>query len=125
MNHFYLSPSLPVNLYLYKDESLDDKLFTDNKFILFIHLIYILLVIIYWIYFRFFLTLEKNLMLNCNKSFVFRKQDVIDQNILNPIIIDGFLDDAGIFKVMGVINRDIGIFKYLYILILNYNLYFI
>ncbi len=119
MNHFYLSPKLPVNLYFYKDESLDDKLYNDNKLILFIHLIYIFLIIIYWIYFRFLLNFEKNLMLTCDKSFVFRKQGVIDQNILNPIIIDSFKGEVGIFKVMGVINKNIGIFKYLYILIIK------
>ena len=58
-------------------------------------------------------------MLNCDKSFVFRKQGVIDQNILNPIIIDSFKGEVGIFKVIGVINKNIGIFKYLYILIIK------
>ena len=119
INDFYLSPSLPVNLYFSKKESIDDNSFIDNQSILFIHIIYILLIIIYWIYFRFFLTFEKNLMFNCNKSFIFRKQEVIDQNILNPIIIGGFKGEVGIFKVMSVINKDIGIFKYLYILILK------
>ena len=117
--HFYKSPSLPVDKYDYYDKTLDDKLFSDIMVISIIHICYIILVMVIWFYFRFPLSFERNLLLSTNKTFIFRKRGIIDQNIVNPIILDGFKGEAGIFKVMRFINKNIGFFKYIYILLLK------
>ena len=76
--HYYRKPSSSDNDYEIPIKDIKDDLFNDNYFICLIHIALLAVVILNWVYFKFTLCFQKNIMLKYNKNFIFRKTCYMD-----------------------------------------------
>lgn len=119
--HYYRKPSSSDNDYEIPIKDIKDDLFNDNYFICLIHIALLAVVILNWVYFKFTLCFQKNIMLKYNKNFIFRKTNTDGlQNITNPKIINYFkTGNESIISIMNEINKGITVMDFLSIFFLD------
>lgn len=109
MIHHYRGTKSSYNDYEIPVKDTRDNLFDDNYYISLIHMVFLVLIILNWLYFKFILCFQRNIMLTYNKNFIFRKKNILNkQNIMNIKIINYFkTDQENIFGILREINKGI------------------
>ena len=109
MIHHYRGTNSSDNDYEIPVKNTRDTLFDDNYYISLIHMAFLALIILNWLYFKFILCFQRNIMLSYNKNFIFRKKNILNkQNITNVKIINYFkTDQENIFGILREINQGI------------------
>ena len=114
MYHYYRSPDLDISLYEEKDESLKYHLFRSNLILSIIQIVYLLLFLFIWYYFRYSNSYQLNLMQLYNHNFVFKKKNedtILSQNVVNLFRQD---EKISVLKVQSEINKKITTSQMLY-----------
>jgi len=119
LNHFYMSTSLPEELY---SISIEDKykIENDNFILAIIQISYISLILIVWFFFQFPLTLFYNLMTGDSTTFLFKKEGEEKREIIYK-----FNETSSVkgtirhFKFVGNVNRHTGFWKKLKVSLLD------
>jgi hypothetical protein len=94
MYHYYISPDVDFSVYDIKDESLTYHIFFSNLIVSIIQILFLILSLIIWFYFRFINYYQYNLMQKFNQSFIFRRKN--EEKIISPEVIDLFKEDKQI-----------------------------
>ena len=111
MYHYYISPDVDFSVYDIKDESLTYHIFISNLIVSIIQILFLILSLIIWFYFRFINYYQYNLMQKFNQSFIFRRKN--EEKIISPEVIDLFKEDKqiSVYNVQKDINKDISLYK--------------
>ena len=113
MNHFYRSPDLPSNEYDVVDDGAVYNLYNDNMFLALFQIVFLLIFLFIWYYFKFPNCYQKNLMKLNNRTFVFRKKG--EKNKISQKIIDFFQeDDISVMSVLSDINKNVSKWEVFY-----------
>ena len=116
MKNFYKSPDSDKAVYDTKEPGIETKQFTDNLIIAIIQVVFTGLMTINWLFFKFILTFQQNVMNSEDMHFVFKKKG--DENAIPLKIVEYFQNkDASTFSMIRERTREISIFKLLYICI--------
>ncbi len=118
MYHYYISANVDDSIYDVKDNDLKYHLFFTNTVLSLIQIIFLLICLIIWFFFRFFNCYQMNLMKENNQNFIFRKKN--QDNKISNEVIDLFNEnkDISISKVQSTINKSIPITRKLFTLII-------
>jgi len=119
MYHYYRSYSLDYEEYNKIDKKNLNKTYKDIVIIIVIKLIICIFSFIVWTYFKFILEYQKNIIFLEEKNFIFRESGKTMQNINNPVIVKYFKGNGSLFKTMELINKNLGFFRKVKILVLD------
>ena len=117
--HYYKDYSLDYYEYNEIDKSILFIKFKDIVIIIVIKLLLIVFTFIIWSYFKLILEFQRNVIFHEEKNFIFFDSEEQTQNIHNPIIVEYFQRDGSLFKVWKLINRNLGFFNKIKILIFD------
>ena len=113
MRHYYHSPTLPNDTYNVMDMSLTHYIFFDNMIVAIVQMVFLIITLFLWFYFRFPNSYQYNLMKVYNRNFVFRKKGA--KTKISQKVVDFFQDEqAGVMSVLGDINKDVTSWKVFY-----------
>ena len=107
MYHYYRDYSLSYNEYYLEYDPDKYKRFIDIVIIIIVKLILICFAFFIWFYFKFIITLERNIIIQEDKNFIFRRIGHQNQHITHPTMVKYFREEGNLFEVMSLINEDI------------------
>ena len=107
--HYYRSSSLSLEKYYVIEKDILYKRFGDILAIIFIKMFLTVVVLFIWLYCKFIITYQRNIIFKDNHNFIFRKSGESPQNINQPTIVNFFQNDGSLSETMELINKDIGI----------------
>ena len=113
MIHYYHSPKLPSDIYNVIDISMIHQIFFDNIIVTLIQIVFLVLTLFVWFYFRFPNSYQYNLMKVYNRNFVFRKKG--SKTKISQKVVDFFQDEhSSVMSVLGDINKDVTTWEVFY-----------
>jgi len=107
MYHYYRDYSLSYNEYYLEYDPDKYKRYIDIVIIIIVKLILIGFAFFIWFYFKFIVTLERNIIIQEDKNFIFRRIGHPNQHITHPTMVKYFREEGNLFEVMSLINEDI------------------
>ena len=110
MYHYYRDYSLSYQEYYLESDPDECKRFIDIVIIIIVKLILILFAFFIWFYFKFIITYERNVIVQEDKNFIFRRLGQQNEHIVHPTIFKYFREEGNLFETISLINEDIGIF---------------
>ena len=119
MYHYYRPYSLDYEEYNKTDKKNLNKAYKDIVFVIAIKLIICIFSFIVWTYFKFILEYQRNIIFFEENNFIFRESGETMQNINNPVIVKYFNGSGSLFETMKLINKNLGFFKKVRILVLD------
>ena len=119
MYHYYRPYSLDYEEYNKTDKKNLNKAYKDIVFVIVIKLIICIFSFIVWTYFKFILEYQRNIIFFEENNFIFRESGETMQNINNPVIVKYFKGSGSLFKTMKLINKNLGFFRKVKILVLD------
>ena len=109
MYHYYRPPSLSLEEYDVIDPDLLNTRFIDVLIVVFVKLGLFAITFIIWLYCKFILTYQRNIIYKEGHNFVFRQLGETSQNINQPIMVDFFQKEGSLMKTMDLINKNLSI----------------
>ena len=119
MIHYYKSPAAGLEEYDVIDPDFLNTRFPDVLITIFVKFGVNGLVFFTWFYCQFIIVYQRNIISKGLGNFIFRKSDQISQNINHPIMINFFQNNGSLFDTMDLINRHIGVFKKIKIVLID------
>ena len=119
MIHYFRSPYITHDIYDVVDKSILNKVFFDIWIVLLIKLGIIFFVFIIYFYCKFTLVYQRNIIMNQNQNFIFRKSGQPSQNMENPILVKYFACNGSLLDTMSLINKNLGILTKIKIVIID------
>ena len=119
MYHYYRSYSLSYNEYYLEYDPDKYKRFIDIVILIIFQLILISFTCFVWFYLKFIITYERNVIIQEDKNFIFRKKGQQNQHIFHPIIVKFFREKGNLLETLSLINEDIGFFTKIKLAVLD------
>ena len=119
IHHYYRPYSLDYEEYNKTEKKNLNKIYKDIVIIIVIKLIICIFSFIVWTYFKFILEFQRNIIFLEEKNFIFKEAGKAMQNINNPIIVKYFKGSGSLFKTMELINKNLGFFRKVKILVFD------
>ena len=111
MYHYYRDYSLSYREYYLESDTDKYKRFIDIVIIIIVKLIIILFAFFIWFYFKFIITYERNVIVQEDKNFIFRRLGQQNEHITHPTIFQYFREEGNLLETISLINEDIGFFN--------------
>ena len=117
--HYYREPYLTHDIYDVIDKSILNKIFFDIWIILIIKIGIVGFALIVYIFSKYILVYQRNIIMTQGNNFIFRKKGQVTQNMEHPTIVKYFACNGSLFETMDLINKSLGFFTKLKIILID------
>ena len=119
MYHYFRSPYITHDIYDVIDKEILNKVFFDIWIVLIIKLGIIFFVFVVYFLCKFTLVYQRNIIMNHNQNFIFRKLGQTHQNMEHPAIVNYFACNGNLLDAMHLINKNLGVFTKIKIVLID------
>ena len=109
--HYYKGASSSREEYDVLNPQMINKRYPDIIITIFAKFGFDAFVFFIWFYSQFIIVYIRNIICSGLGTFIFRKAEVIEQNINSPIMTEFFQNNGSLFKAMDLINKNLNVFQ--------------